>query len=157
MFHKPRILSVTVKRVQDESPDLSWIGEYGNSPKSPAAIDREERGERGHGEYRYFNPQLTGEETGNPQSPEQDYERMEAYSRGEWCMLGIIAEAEVQFTATTVQTISSGGLWGIESDGGADYFTEVEEEQLSALADELAAMGIGKRAIAYAVKNAKRP
>ena len=35
-----RILSVTVKRMFDESPDTSFLGEYSNSPKTEYAIDR---------------------------------------------------------------------------------------------------------------------
>lgn len=36
-----RILSVTVKQMADDSPDTSWLGEYGNSAESEFAIDRE--------------------------------------------------------------------------------------------------------------------
>src|SRR5437016_5696050 len=37
---RKRILSVTVRRMIDDSPDSSYLGEYGNSPKSDYAIDR---------------------------------------------------------------------------------------------------------------------
>ncbi len=35
-----RILSVTLKRMVDESPDTSWLGEYSNRPTSEFSIDR---------------------------------------------------------------------------------------------------------------------
>src|SRR6266567_4665129 len=38
--NRKRVLSVTVRQMLDDSPDSSYIGEYGNSPKSDYAIDR---------------------------------------------------------------------------------------------------------------------
>ena len=35
-----RIHKVTIKRMIDESPDTSWLGEYGNSAESDYSIDR---------------------------------------------------------------------------------------------------------------------
>lgn len=35
-----RILTVTVKRMYDESPDTSWLGEYSDRRTSPYSIDR---------------------------------------------------------------------------------------------------------------------
>jgi len=53
-----------------------------------------------------------------------------------------------------LQDVSSGGLWGIESDSDASYLKEIEAEELSELRKQLYAMGFSKRAIATAVKNA---
>ncbi len=117
---KATIRRVYVERMLDEYPDLSHLGEYGNSPTSECAIDREARGDAGRNECRWFNPTMTGEQTGNPDSPEQDYQRMEAYNRGDWHMVGIRAVAEVVTASGTIQTLRSGGLWGIESDSGND-------------------------------------
>ena len=191
-----RIHKVTIKRMVDESPDTSWLGEYANSPDSEFSIDRahdldcpqqtfnkptetlellerimihirnvkdahcstiknrtdEEKakdldiwsdwddaedicidasteveeectcgfsGHWGSREYRYFNP--SGNYKG--ESPEdtvkyvrQDYERLERLNAGDWCFIGIRAEAEITLADHVTQTISSGGLWGIESD-----------------------------------------
>lgn len=147
-----KILSVKIKREVDTDPDLSFLGEYSNSA-GDNAIDREERGGRGHGEYRYFNCAMSGEDTGNPDSPEQDYKRAEAYNAQQWCMIGIWVEAEVILSGDTVQHIRSGGLWGIESDSGEDYFEEVQGEELSSLRDELEAIGFSKRQIDRAFKD----
>jgi hypothetical protein len=62
----------------------------------------------------------------------------------------------VQVAGNTTQTIRSGGLWGIESDSGDDYLTEVENEQLDELKDELHAIGFSKRAVAAAFRDVKR-
>jgi hypothetical protein len=37
---KKRILSVTIKRMADDSPDTSWLGEYSNTCTSEYSIDR---------------------------------------------------------------------------------------------------------------------
>jgi hypothetical protein len=92
----------------------------------------------------------------------KDYERMESLNRGNWCYIGIRAEAEIAIsnephkrtnTTWTLQEISSGGLWGIESDSDKSYLAEIETEQLSELRSQLRALGFGTRAIATAFKN----
>jgi hypothetical protein len=109
-------------------------------------------------EYNYFVPYAGGEEPGTDDYKKyglRDYARMEALSRGEWYFMGIIAKAKIITESGTVQTVRSGGLWGIESDSG-DYIKEVEEEELASLRIELESFGFGKRAIDYAIKNAVR-
>jgi hypothetical protein len=149
---KPKILRVWIEHRTDVDPDTSHLGEYSNTP-TEIAVDRKERGDMGRGEYRYFNPAMSGEETGNPDSPEQDYQRMEALQRGDWAYIGVIAKAEVQLTSDLVQVLRSGGLWGVESDSGADYLKEVADEELCSLRTELEAVGFGRRAIAKAFAN----
>jgi len=233
-----RILSVTLKRMVDESPDTSWLGEYSSRSTSEFSIDRAHsedcagvlpsaqdakktlehvqqtigdlhndvlakyngtlanekldaekgaldeaydvvgeliedidacdcggRGDMERGEYRYFNPSFNYVDKQGKALPEntpeevrkyvrQDYERMESLNRGDWCFIGIKAEAEVWNPSTqVVQRIHSGGLWGIESDSEASYFEEVEQEELSNLKDELKAYGFSTRAIAKAFEN----
>lgn len=135
-----QILSIKVQRLLDENPDTSYLGEYSNHAMSEEAIDRKERGDMGRNEYRFFNPAMTGEETGNPESPEQDYERMESLNRGDWSMIGIRAEAQILVNGT-VQKIGSAGLWGVESDSGKDYLEEVARQELTDL--EASLMGLG--------------
>jgi len=117
------------------------------------------------GEYRYFNPSFNYVDEQGKALPEntpeevrnyvrQDYERMGSLNRGDWCFIGIKAEAEVWNPSTqVVQRIHSGGLWGIESDSEASYFEEVEQEELSNLKDELKAYGFSTRAISKAFEN----
>lgn len=123
MRNKKRILSVTIKRIIDSSPDTSYLGEYSNT---------------------------------------QDYERMESLNAGNWCYIGIRAEAKVsvyhpqEVRGTAIQTITSGGLWGIESDSEEPYLESVEKEELADLRAQLKALGFSSRAISTAFKNVER-
>jgi hypothetical protein len=135
-----------------------------------AECDCDERGDMGRNEYRYFNPSFNyvdsnGKITEGHTPAEvrsyvkQDYERMESLNAGNWYYIGIRAKAEIildPFGIATVQTISSGGLWGIESDSDASYITDVENDELSDLRHELHAIGFSKRAISTAFKNVER-
>ncbi len=154
MAKELKIESITIKHIRDEHSDGSdTLGKYSNTPKE-GAIDRQERGDMRRGEFQYFIPAMTAEETGNPNSPEQDYQRAEALNKGEWGYIGIRAEATIIVNGI-IQKISSGGLWGIESDSDKDYFREVAEEQMSELADTLQALGFKKEVIKKALKSAK--
>lgn len=254
MKNSKRILSVKVKRMFDESPDTSTLGEYSNRPETEFAIDRahsedcaaieanhiqtvnaleriighldkirtspevadnpdntewegldaaqdlliELQSEAmecdcgGHNvssrEYRYFNPA-----TVEPFKPDAewipasitdaserkaywheamrknarlDYERMEGINNQNWYYMGISAEAEIAIPVqhnkgcvpghesyySMTQHITSGGLWGVESDSDASYIKEIEQEQLSELKTQLLALGFSKRAISTAFK-----
>jgi len=216
-----RILSVTVKRMIDDSPDTSYLGEYSNTRESEFTIDRAhaedcasleanhfqtverlERiighlnawrmeegdkpestewepldesidalvslqdeamecncggGDMGRGELRYFNGPVEnykGESSEDIREyVRQDYDRMESLNRGDWCFMGMRAEAEVQTGSDVVQRITSGGLWGIESDSGREHLEETQREELAQLKDELAGLGFSRRAIATAFKD----
>ena len=180
---KPRILKVWIEKRHDEDPDLSFLGEWTDDLKPgvivralgefyerlPVPTERDVDGKfrRGDGpevpargrEYRGFIPYAGGEKQGTAEFYEyglQDWKRMEGLNRGDWCMLGIIAKAEVQSRAgeawAPIQVLRSGGLWGVESDGG-EYLGEVAKEELANLRDELKAWGFGDRAIDYAFKS----
>lgn len=95
----------------------------------------------------------------------QDYARMESLSSGDWCYIGITAQAEVGIPSGhssnggacyTVQRIHAGGLWGIESDSEASYLESEEKNQLADLKDQLRALGFSTRAISKAFKEVKR-
>jgi hypothetical protein len=163
---KNKILSVRIERVCDDCPDTSYFGKFSDDAE-PGAIVRigehsgkflselsedDELPEKGR-EYRYFNPALTGEETGNPESPKQDWQRMERLNNGDWCFIGVIAKAVVISPNGLTQTLRSGGLWGIESDSDNAYFASVEKEQLDELRAELESFGFGARQITYAFKD----
>ncbi len=241
--NKKRILSVTIRRMVDESPDTSWLGEYSSTCESQFTIDRKhseeciendipqktkleriadaiendrpvcvdhtqqfdcdcdncqeekaytdamdtirelaecdcgEHGDMGRNEFRYFNPSFNYvTETDDPSDGltiedvrkyvRQDYDRMERMNRGDWCMIGIRAEAEISLPVQcnkgcvhghevyyhTTQHITSGGLWGIESDSDKSYLESVEKEELSDLRAQLKALGFSARAISTAFK-----
>lgn len=84
-------------------------------------------------------------------------ERLQEYHDGQFGFIGIRAEAQVVIPAGKdhgiVQTITSGGLWGIEDDSSEDYLAEVGLEELVELKKQLTVLGFSKRAIATAFKN----
>jgi hypothetical protein len=206
---KAKILRVWTESVIDQSPDMSYLGEYSNNQETEWDIDRQENGDMNRGDYCYWNPGPNHIPPGDPKNwkhvtnesigmslaanglrrdlkraqaikaldlhyIQQDYARCESYNRGDWCYLGIIAKAEVQSGVEVagkvlekadgkrvallgpIQTLRSGGLWGIESDSADSYFAVVEQEELAQLADELKAFGFGDRAIKYAIKRFER-
>jgi hypothetical protein len=119
-------------------------------------------GDQERNEYRFFNGCVENYKGESPENirkyVRQDYERMESLHRGNWCYVGIRAEAEVLIPAdghSISQEITSGGLWGIESDSDKSYLAEVEQEELSELRRQLYALGFSKRAIATACKDVK--
>ena len=129
-----------------------------------------ENGDKLRGEYQYFNPSFNYvDKAGKPVSgntPEevrkytlQDYNRMESLNSQQWCFLGILAEAKVgtseQQGCVLCQTLTSGGLWGIESDSDKAYLQSVESEQLDELRDVLKSFGFSSRAISKAFQDVK--
>lgn len=108
-------------------------------------------------EYQYFNPcHENYEGCDHAESVKcclRDYERMESLCREQWCFIGIRAEAEVSLADGVLQTVTSGGLWGIESDSGDSYLREVEQEELANLRVQLTAMGFSKRAVSKAFQD----
>ena len=77
-------------------------------------------------------------------------ERLAEYTSGAFDFVGIRAEADI-IVGNTVQTITSGGLWGIESDSSPDYLKEVETEEVQQLADILIELGCAPSQIAEAL------
>jgi hypothetical protein len=219
----------------DDSPDTSYLGEYGSSGKSEYAIDRahsedciendsiqkdkleriadaiendrpfcndhseqydcdcddcqEEKayteatdavrelaecdcGFSGHWdarEYRYFNPYESWAKNDTEQDKRacarSQYDRMESLNAGDWCYIGIRAEARVIVNERIIgpvashgiaQTITSGGLYGIESDSDKEHIEETIREELANLKSELLALGFSSRAISTAFKNFER-
>jgi hypothetical protein len=243
-----RILSITIRRIEDTDPDTSYLGSYNDTPQ-PFSIDRRhsldcqsvqpsrvptvdrleraiayldpqrialsnaedegsneryaglvtaqdilieaqdrvsecdcnEQGDAGRGDYRYFNPgsveafdagaswipeeitsldeRLAYWETTMRENALRDYARMERLDSGDMGYIGIRADAEVVLQSETrdgsgvVQTLTSGGLWGIETDSDASHLAEVALEEVGELRGILRAAGFGTRAISKAFKD----
>jgi hypothetical protein len=81
-------------------------------------------------------------------------DRLRQYRDGQFAFIGIRVLADVQ-VENTIQTLSSGGLWGIEDDSDESYLRDVEREELSDLRDVLYQFGFGKRAITAAIGEAR--
>ena len=81
-----------------------------------------------------------------PDLSEYGEERMDKYNYGGWYSMGIRAECVVSRRVgggnRRLETFTSGGLWGIESDSGDDYLNEVAQDELDDLKEHLKAFGI---------------
>jgi hypothetical protein len=169
MSSKNHINSVTIERAIDYSPDTSFLGDY-TARANDGSIDRrnemyvgdisraesliEPKHALGRSEYAYFTPYAGGEKYPSKdykKSGIQDYNRMESLNAGAWCFVGIIAKAEIVVNGIS-QTITSGGIWGIESDSDKEKIQSIAKDELDNLRDTLLALGFGKRAIEYAIK-----
>jgi len=156
MSRTRKILGIKIEHLCDDNPWTDHIGEY-TDEWDPYHFDRREgkmlktlerdrsycMPDKGR-EYRFFKPYAAGEKPGSVlyiRYGKQDLERMEGLERGDWYYVGIMAKARVQLTGDLVQGLTSGGLWGIESDAGQDYHTEVEDNEIHALREELKAVG----------------
>ena len=129
---------IEARAVLDESPDFSFLGEYSDTA-GKWAIDREARGERGRHEFRYFNPAY-GEDNENSRTRRayqfRDYHRMEAYNRGAWAMLGIVASVTVEQEGWAApMELGRASCWGYESDAGAYLKTAARELLNDAIRD----------------------
>ena len=69
--------------------------------------------------------------------------RKEAYQRGDWEMIAIRAQANIRIErdgCSTLYTLQSPGLWGIESDSDDAYLTEVFKEECATLRADIEAL-----------------
>lgn len=105
--------SVRLVETYDPGPDLSYLEQDYSDVKSPVT-------------QRLYR--------------KQDRERLAAYNRNEWHMVGVYAEASVHINGVK-QTLRSGGLYGIESDSG-DYLDEIAAEQVEDLKQILGYLGL---------------
>lgn len=160
--------------IPDDCPDTSYLGTYSAKAETQWAIDRQEREDMERNEYRYWNPcnhtppgleanwsHVPNEQIakaikshGNRKQAiraldlkyiEEDYQRHEAFNRGEWDSIGVRAAVElpIPYGKDRILTrIESPGLWGIESDSGEKYFDSVFQEESNILADMLAELGV---------------
>lgn len=110
-----------------------WVGE------NDCSYEYQTRGR----EYAFFVPYAGGEQQGTEDYQKygmQDFERMERLNNGDWYYIGVQAVAKIRVNGI-LQKISSGGLWGIESDSGSDYLEEIDQEQAKELQEQLSTLG----------------
>ena len=77
-------------------------------------------------------------------------DRLRQYRNGQFGFIGIQARAEIVVNGVC-QTITSGGLWGIEDDSDEAYLATEESDQVTDLCNQLSALGFGPRAITKAL------
>lgn len=127
---KPRINSIRIRWEIDESPDLSWmestISEDGKTIISSCRYTQKDLDEHPIRTRRYIR---------------EDMERLERFNSGDLWMLGCYTEAEITVN-DTIQTIRSGGLWGIESDTDHPYRETIAGEEYDNLMVQLEALNV---------------
>ena len=158
--------SIWIAIPDDTCGDTSWLGEFTDDVEPGLiccqtgefyrwhfgeAVDVPPKGR----EYRSFRPYAGGEKPGTKRYRKyamQDWRRMDGLQRGEWSFIGIEAGAVVGYEISDggrggggvyrgLETLTSGGLWGIESDSG-DHLKEVAGEELAGLRKHLTAFGV---------------
>jgi hypothetical protein len=80
-------------------------------------------------------------DSGDPAYKDQDEARRKEYEDGDFSFVGVRAEAEVVVEGVS-QTITSGGLLGIESDLGEGHIEDVALEEYDNLREILKAIGV---------------
>lgn len=124
--------------LEDDSEDAEWIDTF-----DPDSVPWEQPEGR---DNRYFIAYAGGESPDLSADSDyrkyalQDFARMESMNGGDWCYLGIRAGAEIVVNGVS-QEITSGGLWGVESDSGDAYLSEVGEEEAESLKSMLLDLG----------------
>lgn len=105
---RPTLDALKIEWLSDDSPDLSYLEQY--------SLESEDKDER-----RYAR---------------EDRERLDNYG-DTWHMQGCRAKAEVSYSIggsnRRIETFTSGGLWGIESDSDSEYLRSVERDEMEDL------------------------
>lgn len=86
-----------------------------------------------------FEPDLDPDSSYLDQDEFED--RRKAHKRGEFSFVSARAEADVVIEGV-VQTLTSGGLNGIESDSEDEYLTEIAAEEWNSLRNVLKTVGV---------------
>jgi hypothetical protein len=151
-----KISEIVIQKVNDDYPDISYLGTFSNTPAAQFSILRsEEITGVEKGTYPYFN-------AANVDSMEQameNYQRALAFDRGDVVSLGVRAAAHVKTSANgkewMLHTIKTGGLYGVDSDSEQDYFSEIATQELAELCDVLREFGFTQQDIDNALSTVR--
>ena len=151
---KFKIKSIVIEHKLYDNPDTFFIGEYTSDldygviviqyDKFYEDLTEEEKDQINvrNREHTGFKPCAGGEKVGTKEYKEyglQDYKRMGQLNRGDFYFMGIIAHADIFLEEnghSVYQKITSGGVWGIESDDKSGT-EEIEKEQIEDLKHQL--------------------
>jgi hypothetical protein len=90
---------------------------------------------------------------------DEDHKRLEDFENNKWDANGVIATARVKYPIGgnnwRLEWLSSGGLWGVESDCGDDYMQEVVDGELERLKQHLEKFGVNTSDFEKHAKKAK--
>lgn len=163
---KKKIESIKVKAVDDDINDISYLGKFSSKVPDKYDLNRGNaffRPNAERGEHKYFIPANKVETTREflqsrgyarsvaeekaREDNKRDFARAEKIASGDIQFVGIVAKAEILVPLGDhwiSQQVRSGGLWGIESDSGEEYFEEVGKEQVAELKEILLEYGFTK-------------
>lgn len=129
---RAKAIKIEIKRIVDENPDLSFLEttpeyHYGTDGSSWEHVSEDDR-QRIIAQYgSIWNACVA--------YTKHDKERLDAYNRGIWEMIGIRAVAIIHIpiddNTVKIQAIDSGGLFGIESDSGDSYIQDIGRDQIA--------------------------
>jgi len=159
---RPVVSEVKIEMISEECPDTSYLGEYtdeydtnhicchcGEYLGDAEGENNEHDCPTSNRDYNYFKPYAGEEKPGTETYKKyglQDFKRMESLNNGNWYFMGIQAKAVVKYPIGSgnwrLETFTSGGLWGIESDSDEDYIESIKAEQLDDLKAHLEQFGI---------------
>lgn len=128
---RAKVVKIEVKRIVDENADLSFLGttpeyHYGKNGSNWEHVPEEDIQKIVKNYGSIWNACMA--------YAKHDKERLDAYNRGVWEMIGIRAVATIHIpvddNTVKIQTIDSGGLFGIESDDH-DCVQDIGKEQIA--------------------------
>lgn len=145
-----KISSISIIQDPDYDADMSDLGTFGPEPKDKFAVNHHKaQGFANRNTFEWFNPQPGICET--KKDALSIYERMMDYEKGNWYMLSISATAHIQTSQDgktwKLDKITSGGLYGIESDADESDKKEIASDQLQELKTTLQEFGFTKEEI----------
>ena len=109
-------------------------------------------------DLREIRVRVMHDEDPDPSYLDQDEfeDRKEEFERGDFSFVGVRAEADVVIEGV-VQTLTSAGLWGIESDSGEEYIEDTALEEYDGLRDILKAVGVSTSQVPVGDREMIRP
>jgi hypothetical protein len=135
---RAKAVKIEVKRIIDEYPDLSFLEttpehHYGTDGSNWTHVSEEDVQKIINQYGSIWNACLV--------YAKKDKERLDAYNKGIWKMIGIKAVATIHIpidgNTVKIQNIDSGGLFGIESDSDDGYIQEIGMEQIAEIKNYL--------------------
>ena len=131
---RAKAIKIEIKRIVDENPDLSFLE---TTAESHYGIDGSNWEHISEDDKQKAIIQYGSIWNACEEYAKQDEKRLNDYDRGIYDMIGIVAVATIHIPtdngsdkSVKIQTIDSGGLWGIESDCDKKYMDDIGREQI---------------------------
>lgn len=128
---RAKAIKIEIKKIADENPDLSFLEttpdyHYGKNGSNWEHVSEDD--------VQKIIKQYGSIWNACIEYARKDKEYLDAYNRGVWEMIGIKAVATIHIpiddNTVKIQTIDSGGLFGIGSDSDDSYIQDIGREQI---------------------------